>query len=161
EIWASPSTVTGSIGIFYGKVDFAPLANRFGVSIESDKRGAHAGADSLFRPFTDDERATLAQKLRIWYRQVLERAAVGRKLPIERVDELARGRVYSGDGAHAVGLVDKLGGFASALARARELAGLSIDAEVVIRPQRPSTLLDYVLGTTSASSKADVKLPAA
>jgi protease-4 len=161
EIWASPSTITGSIGVFYGKVDIAPLANRFGVNIESDKRGAHAGADSLFRPFTDDERATLADKVRLWYRQFLERVSVGRKLPIERVDALARGRVYSGDTAHTLGLVDKLGGLSSALARARELASLPIEAELVIAPQRPSTLLDYVLGTSDKTSKNQVALPAA
>jgi protease-4 len=100
EIWASPSTITGSIGVFYGKVDIAPLANRFGVNIESDKRGAHAGADSLFRPFTDDERATLADKVRLWYRQFLERVSVGRKLPIERVDAL-RHRTHAGPGRQA------------------------------------------------------------
>jgi protease-4 len=162
EIWASPSTITGSIGVFYGKVDIAPLANRFGVNIETDKRGAHAGADSLFRPFTDDERATLADKVRLWYRQFLERVSIGRKLPIERVDALARGRVYSGDSAHTLGLVDKLGGLASALARARELGSLPIEAEVVVAPQRPSTLLDYVLGTSSdAKSKSEINVPAA
>jgi protease-4 len=156
EIWASPSTVTGSIGIFYGKVDVAPLAARFGVGIETDKRGAHAGADSMFRAFTDDERAALADKLRIWYRQFLARVSEGRKLPIERVDELARGRVYSGDTAHELGLVDHLGGFGAALARARELAGLTPDAGVVIVPKRPSSLLDYLLDAREGSAQASV-----
>ena len=62
EIWASPSTITGSIGIFYGKVDVGPLAARFGVGIETEKRGAHAGADSIFRPFTDEERAAFVER---------------------------------------------------------------------------------------------------
>ncbi len=150
EIWALPSTITGSIGIFYGKVDVAELAARIGVTVESDARGAHAGADSLFRPFTDEERAALADKLRIWYRQFLERVADGRKLPMERVDELGRGRVYSGDEAQALGLVDSLGGFNSALARARELVGLDREAELVVVPERPSNLLDYVLGSAFA-----------
>ncbi len=65
-------------------------------------------------------------------------------MSVEKVDALARGRVYSGDAALAVGLIDQLGGFGSALARARELAGLDVDAPVVIRPKRPSGLLDYV-----------------
>jgi protease-4 len=146
EIWASPSTITGSIGIFYGKVDVAPLAERFGVGIEIERRGAHSGADSLFRPFTDDERAVLAEKLRIWYRQFLARVHEGRNMPLERVDQLGRGHVYTGDAAKELGLVDSLGGFGSALARARQLAGLTPDAEVIIRPQRPSNLLQYVLG---------------
>lgn len=156
EIWASPSTVTGSIGVFYGKVDLAPLAARFGVGIETDKRGAHAGADSLYRPFTDEERAALADKLRAWYRMFLSRVAEGRNMPIERVDALARGRVYSGDRAQSEGLVDSLGGFASALARARELAGLGVDAEVVVVPKRPSRLLDYVLESRDQVRAANV-----
>jgi protease-4 len=146
EIWAEPSTITGSIGIFYGKVDVGPLAERFGITVESERRGAHAGANSLFRPFTDEERLGLAEMLRTWYRQFLERVSEGRKLPVERVDALARGRVYSGDEAQALGLVDSLGGFTSALMRARQLAGLRQDAELVVLPKVPSNLLEYVLG---------------
>jgi protease-4 len=163
EIWASPSTITGSIGIFYGKVDIEPLVKHFGVNVETEKRGSHAGADSMFRPFTDADRALLVEKLRVWYRQFLERVAEGRKLPIERVDALARGRVYSGDSAHALGLIDSLGGFGSALARARELGGLPVDAEVVVSPQRPSSLLDYVLGVSDSKAKSEAQalLPSA
>ena len=161
EIWASPSTITGSIGIFYGKVDVAPLAERFGVGIESDKRGARAGGESLFRPFTDEERAGLVDKLRLWYHQFIERVAEGRSLPVERVDALARGRVYSGDMAQTLGLVDSLGGFGSALARARELTGLPVEADLVILPQRPKTLLDYVIGARTQDKDAAALLPAA
>src|SRR5687767_9498386 len=132
EIWASPSTITGSIGIFYGKVDVGLLAARFGVGIETEKRGAHAGADSMFRPFSDEERAALSEKLRIWYRQFLSRVSEGRKMPIEKVDAVARGRVYSGDAAQGLGLVDKLGGFGSVLMRAREIAKLGPEADVII-----------------------------
>ena len=72
------------------------------------------------------------------------------------VDALARGRVYAGDRAKQVGLVDRLGGFSSALARARQLAGLPRDAGVVVRPKRPERLLDYVLGNGADASAADV-----
>ena len=156
EIWASPSTITGSIGIFYGKVDVGPLAAKFGVGIEVEKRGAHAGADSMFRPFTDEERAALADKLRLWYRQFLMRVSEGRKMPIDKVDALARGRVWSGDRAHELGLVDKLGGFGSALMRARELAHLGPEAQVVVLPRRPSTLLDYVISGNGVRAKNDL-----
>jgi protease-4 len=159
EIWAEPSTITGSIGIFYGKVDVGPLAERLGVVVESERRGAHAGANSLFRPFTDEERLGLAEMLRTWYRQFLARVSEGRKLPIERVDALARGRVYSGDEAQALGLVDSLGGFTSALMRARQLAGLKQDAEIVVVPKVPSNLLEYVLGA-DPRAQATTHLPA-
>jgi protease-4 len=146
EIWADPSTLTGSIGIFYGKVDVVGLADLIGVQIENFRRGEHAGADGIYRPFTDEERAALAEALRTYYRLFLSRVAEGRGMTVEAVDAVARGRVYSGDAAQSLGLVDRLGGFASALLRARELGGLGRDAEVVVRPPRKSGLLDYLVG---------------
>jgi protease-4 len=152
EIWADPSTITGSIGIFYGKVDVEQLAGTVGVGIEHLRRGAHAGADSLYRPFSDEERAALAEVMRSYYRVFLERVAEGRGMSVAQVDGLARGRVYSGDAARDVGLVDRLGGLASALSRARERAGLGTDAAVIARPSRPSSLLDYALGGARAET---------
>jgi protease-4 len=146
EIWADPSTLTGSIGIFYGKVDVVGLADMLGVSLETFSRGKRAGADSLFRPFTDEERAALADVMRTYYRLFLARVAEGRGMKLEAVDAVGRGRVFSGDAAQRLGLVDRLGGFASVLMRARGLAGLHPEAPVTVRPARKDTLLDYVLG---------------
>ncbi len=151
EIWADPATITGSIGIFFGKIDVAPLAARLGVAIESMGRGRHAGVESLFRAFTPEERALLAQKIRVLYRQFVARVADGRTasghaMSRTRVDALGRGRVWSGDVARREGLVDQLGGLAAALARARALGGLGPESGVVVLPRRPVTLLDYVLG---------------
>jgi protease-4 len=151
EIWADPSTMTGSIGIFYGKVDAVGLANKLGVTIESFQFGKRAGAESIFRPFTPDERAALADRMRTYYRLFLARVATGRGLSIERVDELGRGRVYSGDAALRLGLIDHLGGFGAALARARQLARLNDSGEVVVLPRRPQGLLDYVFGAMSGA----------
>jgi protease-4 len=159
EIWASPSTLTGSIGIFYGKVDVATVAARFGIGIETSQRGKHAGAESLYRPFTGEERDLLAQKLRLSYRQFLSRVSEGRGMPIEKVDALGRGHVYSGDAAEQNGLVDHLGGFGSALARARELAHLPVDTEVTILPKAPGGLLDYATSALGASVQATPSLP--
>lgn len=157
EIWADPGTITGSIGIFYGKVDVQELGKWLGINVEIFKRGKRAGAESIWRPFTDDERAALADSIRVYYRQFLERVAEGRRMKVDAVDALARGRVYSGDAAKAVGLIDHLGGFASALNRARTLAGIGAQTEVIVRPSRPSGLLDYVLGT-EVSAQDDAEL---
>jgi protease-4 len=157
EIWADPSTLTGSIGIFYGKVDAAQLASKLGVGVEFFRLGKRAGAESLFRPFTPEERAALADRLRSYYRLFLARVATGRGLSVEQVDALGRGRVYSGDAALRLGLVDHLGGFASALARARQLANVRADAEIVVLPKRRQGLLDFVVdeaGGAQASSLA-------
>jgi protease-4 len=147
EIWADPSTLTGSIGIYYGKVDVAGLAQTLGVGIETFRLGKRAGAESIFRPFTPEERAALVDRIRVYYRMFLQRVAAGRNRTVEQIDALGRGRIYSGDAALRLGLIDRLGGFASALARARQLGRLDADASVIVLPARPGGLLDYVLGS--------------
>jgi protease-4 len=160
EIWADPSTLTGSIGIFYGKVDVLQLADMLGVHVETFRSGKRAGAESIFRPFSGDERAALADALRTYYRLFLSRVAEGRHMAVESVDMIARGRVYSGDAALRIGLVDRLGGMASALVRARQLGNLGPDAGVEVRPLRKTSLLDYVIGPR-ASATTSVAKPAA
>jgi protease-4 len=155
EIWADPATVTGSIGVFFGKVDAAELADKLGIGVEQFSLGKRSGGESLFRPFTADERSALSDRVRTYYRLFLRRVATGRGLSVERVDALARGRVYSGDAAQRVGLVDHLGGFASALMRARELGRVSPSAELTVLPKRPEGLLEYVIGELP-SAGADV-----
>jgi protease-4 len=151
EIWADPSTLTGSIGIFYGKVDVAGLADMLGVHVQHFSRGKHAGAQSLYRPFTDEERAALAETLRAYYRTFLSRVAEGRNMTLEQVDALGRGQVFLGDEAQRNGLVDRLGGLASALIRARALGELPRDARVVVRPERKG-LLQMLVGGSGARS---------
>lgn len=155
EILALPSTVTGSIGIFYGKIDVAGLADRLGVHVEQYRRGAHAGAESIYRPYTDEERARLTEIVEEGYRRFVEGVADGRDLSYEAVDAVAQGRIWSGDRAVRNGLVDRLAGFGDALFRARDAANLGYDAEVVFVPQRPSGLLDYVLGSMDESRATD------
>lgn len=154
EIWADPSTITGSIGVFFGKVDVAELASRVGVQVTNIRRGRRAGADSIWRPFTDDERSMLADKVREWYRIFLDRVSEGRNMTPYEVDQAGRGRVWSGDRAVSLRLVDHLGGLQSALARARVLADLPDACGVVVVPSRPQTLLDYVVGGSAQTSDA-------
>ncbi len=155
EIWADPATLTGSIGIFYGKVDAVELADKLGVGVEVFRRGKRAGAESPWRPFTPDERSALVDRLRAYYRLFLQRVAIGRGKTPAQIDELGRGRVYTGDRALRLGLIDHLGGLASALARARQLAHINDSAQVVVVPKRKEGLLDYVLGDTGGSSSVN------
>jgi protease-4 len=117
-----------------------------GVNVEILGRGARSGATSVFRPFTDDERERLRELITEMYQLFLRRVAEGRGLSVDEVDALGQGRVYSGDRAQQLGLVDRLGGFGSALARARERAHLAPGCRVRVAPGRPGGLLDYVLG---------------
>jgi len=154
EIWADPSTVTGSIGIWFGKVDFAPLGRLLGVELETIDRGQHAGATSLFRPFTSEERALLSNNVRRWYRMFLRRVARGRGMTVREVDAVARGRLFMGDEAVQNGLVDHLGGFQSALMAARRAAGVGPEVDFFVVPGRPNTLLDYVLSFLGIGASA-------
>jgi len=154
EIWANPSTVTGSIGILMGKIDWAPLAARWGIETELDATSPRAGALSMWAPFTAEQRSVLAELLRVGYRRFLERVAEGREMSVEEVHRLAEGRVWTGDAALRHGLVDHLGGFGAALARAREIANLSPDARTVILPTRPRHLIEYLLPTGQARIRA-------
>lgn len=155
EIWANPSTLTGSIGVWFGKVDFVPLGEMVGVTLETMGRGRRAGVSSLYRPFTADERALLARLLRRWYLRFLTRVAQGRSMTPRFVDTLGRGRVFTGDEALEHGLVDHLGGFGSALTAARRAAGLGADAPIQVLPDRPSSALDYVLDAIGVSVMAE------
>ncbi len=151
EIWADPATLTGSIGIYYGKVDFQELAETVGVNVEILGRGRRSGATSLFRPFTDDERQRLQEMIASMYQLFLTRVAEGRDMTVDEVDALGQGRIWSGDRAQQNGLVDRLGGLGAALAQARVRANLAPSCRVSVAPGRPGDLLDYVLGGASGS----------
>jgi protease-4 len=142
RVLAAPTTITGSIGIFTGKFDISGLAQKLGVSFEPYERGRHAAIESMWRPYTDEERALILDELRGFYRRFVEVVAEGRKLPAAQVDLLGRGRVWSGRAAQARGLVDSFGGFMDAVAEAKRLAGLREDADVELPlvPDEPSLL---------------------
>lgn len=145
-IYANPLTITGSIGIFYGKLDIAGLLGKIGVNVETLRTSAHADAESPFRPFTDEERERLAEKIEQFYALFLQRVSDGRDMSKQEVDAVARGRVWTGRQAKEHGLVDGLGGLRQALAKARVLAGLRDDVPIVELPERKTSLLGKMLG---------------
>ena len=155
KIYAAPSTLTGSIGIFTGKFDVTGLAHKLGVTFETYDRGAHAGLDSMWRPYTDEERALILQKLRYFYGRFVDQVARGRHLTAARVDALGRGHVWSGDAALQRGLVDAFGGLMDAVAEAKRQAGLAEDARVTLEavPEAP-TLLGQLLGLVGGGTHA-------
>jgi protease IV len=125
EIWAEPSTVTGSIGVFVGKFDLHELYGGLGLNLVTDKRGKSADLFSTARPLSDDERAMLQRWVESFYWQFVDRVAQGRKLTRDQVDAIARGRVWSGAQAQQRGLVDKMGGFDDAVRAAAARAQVS------------------------------------
>jgi protease-4 len=124
RIIAQPGTVTGSIGVIAGKPVLARAKERIGFSVDEAHTSSNALMWSLNRAFDDRGEERFSKSLDVIYDTFVTRVAEGRSLPKERVHEVARGRVWTGEDARAVGLVDTLGGFPAALAAARELAGL-------------------------------------
>lgn len=164
QIYANRGTITGSIGIFYGKVDVSGLLQKLGVHIEAFRTSPRADAESFFRPFTDDERRELGVKVKQFYDLFIARVAEGRKMKAEEVDAVARGRVWTGAQAKERRLVDKLGGLRHALAEARELGGLPGDAPILELPEEDESLLGLLMslaGAPAAAVPASAFVPAA
>jgi protease IV len=162
RIFAPPSTVTGSIGIFTLKLDVHGLAGRLGLTVESYTRGAHADISSPFRMWTEDERVVIARQLRLEYTRFLEYVAAGRRLDLGQVDAIARGRVWTGAQAKARGLVDEHGGLLDALALARRRVGLTPDepVDVLMLPAVKKSLVERLIGLVVEGGEARAARPA-
>jgi protease-4 len=132
-IVAEPGTLTGSIGVFSGKPVVGGLADRLGIGHDAVAAGRHALMFSPLRAFTDEEWDRLNAWLDRIYDDFTAKVADGRGLSREQVHEVARGRVWTGADARERGLVDELGGLGTALALARERAGLAPSADLEAR----------------------------
>ncbi|MDR3509995.1 MAG: signal peptide peptidase SppA [Caulobacteraceae bacterium] len=125
-IVAEPTTLTGSIGVFGGKLTIGPALAHFGVDMRQlGVGGQYATADSPVEPFTAQQRAGFSAAIDRVYSGFVARVAEGRRLPVARVEQIARGRVWTGVQAKQLGLVDEVGGFFDAVDKAKALAGLS------------------------------------
>lgn len=143
RIVARPATLTGSIGIWGGKFVLGELYERLEIGHQELQRGASADLYSEFRPFDEDERRRVRQELGETYARFKRIVAEGRGLSEDRVEEIARGRVWTGEQALEIGLVDQLGDFQTALALAKELAKLDPEREhsiVQVTPPRDDVL---------------------
>jgi protease IV len=137
-IVTQPGTITGSIGVIMGKPVFAQLFERAGITIDSVLDGPGAKAATMFsssRPFSTAEWTRIDEWLDAVYADFTAKVASGRRMPVEQVHELARGRVWSGADAIANGLADEVGGIQDAVAIARRRAGLPADAAVHVLPR--------------------------
>jgi protease IV len=129
-IVALPSTLTGSIGVFGGKVVVAELLDRLGLTTGTVSRGDRSLMFSTRRGFSDDERERLAVTIDAIYDDFVAKVARGRRRPVAEIEAIARGRVWTGADAVGIGLVDALGGLHDAVRIARSRGSLPADAPV-------------------------------
>lgn len=142
-IVASPSTLTGSIGVFGILFNAGELYDRIGIDWDVLETNPAADFPTSTRPLSEEERATFRGLIEHTYRTFLGRVAEGRGMEEDEVDAVAQGRVWSGTDAAERGLVDRVGGLDEAIAVAKEAAGLDPDAAVTLRVYpRPQSLLD-------------------
>jgi protease-4 len=164
-IFAEPMTITGSIGIFFGKFDLSGLLAKLGVVVTTLKRGQRADIDSPYRPYTDAERAALVDKLRYMYDRFVGAVARGRKLTAAAVDAAGQGRVFTGEQAQPRSLIDKFGGIGDALDEAKRRIGLQPTSSIEVRelPKLAGSVLGVVgklIGVRDEMTIGLVELPA-
>jgi len=157
-IYAEPMTITGSIGIFSGKFDLSGLLKKLDVGVDTFKRGKRSDVESLYRPYTDEERTSLMAQLRYMYGRFVGAVAEGRKLSKDAVDAAGRGHVFTGEQAKPLSLVDKFGGIGDALDDAKQRMGLLPDTRVDVReyPKVPASLLGVIGKLLGVSEQATV-----
>jgi protease-4 len=132
EIIAEPTTLTGSIGVFGGKIAYGEALGRFGVDLRGLKTGGDfADSASPAQPMTASQTAATSAWIDRIYGGFIARVSQGRRLPVARVQEIAKGRVWTGAQAKDLGLVDHLGGFYDAVDRAKALGGVHGAARLV------------------------------
>lgn len=155
RIVAQPGTITGSIGVLTGKVSIGKSLALAGVGSDQVGVGKNTLIDSSLSPFTPDQLAAVNREADAVYADFTQKVSDGRKLPLAKVQQIARGRVWSGADAHQQGLVDVLGGFWNATAEAKRLAGIPAETSVSFRLYpRPKGLLASINGLLGGSSDA-------
>jgi protease-4 len=157
KIVAQPGTITGSIGVLGGKLITQKLWGKAGINWDEVHVGNRAAMFSGTKDFTPEEWARVQNWLDRVYTDFTSKVADGRKLPKERVLEIAKGRIWTGEDAKGLGLVDELGGFPAALRLAKQAAKIPDTEEVHLKPYPPKktaaqTLLAMLQGEERDSS---------
>ncbi len=152
HVVASPYTITGSIGVVTGKPVLQGFNTRQGFHAEQVKRQENALLHSSATPFSDSQRREIERSLSEVYTRFISRVAQGRKMSLEQVDDLGKGRVWSAPDALSRGLVDELGDLQTGIDRACELAGLSYKAPVWTATPRSAGLLPQLVEEAAALS---------
>ena len=124
KIFAEPTTITGSIGVFGTIPNISELAADIGINAEQVGTNKNSVDYSLFEPMTDEFRAVVEEGIEATYTTFLDRVSQGRNISISKADSLAQGRVWSGTDALRLGLIDDLGGLDAAIDAAADLAKL-------------------------------------
>ena len=136
RVFAEPTTITGSIGVYGMLLNIEELGNDLGLTWDTVKTGTFADSMTVARPKTEKEMALFQRAISSTYEDFIKLVVTGRKLEEAKVREIAEGRVWSGYAAKELGLVDDIGGLADAIAAAAELADLDSGVKIKEFPRK-------------------------
>jgi len=157
KIVANPGTITGSIGVVMQFSNIEELLKKIGYKGYVVKSGPHKDIGSPFREMTPEEEALLQEVIDTVHRQFIKAVAEGRRLPIEKVAAIADGRIFSGEQALALGLVDKLGNLEDTIELAAKMAGIKGKPHVVYARKRRPSVLDYFIKEITQRLREEVQ----
>ena len=154
KIVANPNTITGSIGIFGTIPNFGELLNdKLGITTDVVKTNKNSDLLTLTRPMTETERNLLQRNIEEGYLTFISHVAEGRRMTIAQVDSIGQGRVWSGENAKQIGLVDEFGGLKEAITLAAEIEGLE-EYRTVSLPALPDPFQElFKMGTDNIKAK--------
>lgn len=158
-IMANPGTATGSIGVILKLANLEQLAQKVGVDVYSLKSGALKDVGSPFQPLSPEGRKVLQGLLDDIHEQFIRDVAESRELPLEKVRKLADGRIFTGQEAKNLGLVDAMGNFNDAVERAGRLGGIKGRIETVYPEKKGFSLLSLLLGQDVGKNLEALTLP--
>ena len=149
KIVANPGTITGSIGVFIQFIRLEELLNKIGVDLEIVKSGEFKDMGSPDRKLTGKDREILEALIKDLQGQFVSAVATGRNLSVEKVREIADGRIFSGARAKELGLVDFMGNFHDTVGMTKELLGITGDVELVYPKKSSGDLWNLFLKSSA------------
>ena len=159
KIYAEPNTITGSIGVIGMFMNIKEIANRHGFTFDVVKTGKFADVLSISRPKSPEEMAIIQREVDEVYSDFLRKVAEGRNQPLDKIEKIAEGRVWSGADALELGLVDELGGLEKAIAHAAKMADMNEGAQVKDYP-KPTDFLEELMKNLTGSASIRQSNPA-
>ncbi len=157
RIIANPGSITGSIGVIVESLNVEELLGKLGLRSVVVKSGKHKDLGSPLRPMTAEDRRLLQGVIDSVHEQFIRAVAEGRNLPLEKVRELADGRIFSGDQARSLGLVDELGNLEDTIALAAQMAGIRGEPEILYPDKKRFSLFDLLIQETVQKIVENVK----
>jgi len=157
-VLAYSNTLTGSIGVFFGKVNLKGLYDKVGMTKQLLTRGRFAAIDSENGPLSDAERAKLRTEIEAFYRGFVQRVADGRKRKYDEIEPLAQGRVWLGSQAKGNGLIDEIGGLDRAVELVKQRAKIGVSDKVTLVNYPPRRTLFDLLWNRESDSEVESRM---